>query len=79
MLRRQCEIQSRKWNVSELPNLSELADVSNESSLSERLSFLSESSPSERHSRSDKELSLETPASSLIFVSSLSFCFRLLS
>ena len=37
MLRRQCEIQSRKQNVSELPNMSELADVSSESSSSERL------------------------------------------
>ena len=37
MLRRQCEIQSRKENDSELTNMSEFADVSSESSSSERL------------------------------------------
>ena len=63
MLRRQCEIQSGKENVSELPNMSEFADVSSES-----LWTLS--------SRSAEELSLEPSASSRIFGRSLTVYFR---
>ena len=37
MQRRQCEIQSRKQNGGELPNVSMIVDVSIKSSLSERL------------------------------------------
>ena len=37
MLRRQCEIQSQKYNVGELPNVKMFADVSSEGPSSERL------------------------------------------
>ena len=37
ILRRQCEIQSRKQNVGELPNVNIIADVSSENASSEPL------------------------------------------
>ena len=48
-LRKQCEIQSRKKNVSERPNMGELADVSSESSLSRIIVALIKSFRSKRH------------------------------